>query len=344
MKTKNKKYDRLKLPELQTIFLMRGSEKTIREIARFLKRSCGTVHKALRNYEDRYWSNWIKMHQLEKAWYVFNQQKANRQRSWGRGNIRDAVILKYVTEKLEEGYSPEAISDMIRQDLKGKRISYKTIYNFVKNNRGFKKYLYEKGKKRRQQVANRRGKHKKGAPLKHSVHNRPKEANKRERIGDLEIDTIVSCRGGSGAILSVIDRKTRRKWYRKIPNLKAVTVLGYLRAILLTMPPEFRKTFTFDNGSEFAYSEMIKLETFFIGLKCYYCDSYSSWQKGSVENSNRAFRRFFPKGTDFGSLTQAEVRATEYWINQRRMKCLKYKTPNELFNAGLPKAAAALAA
>ena len=58
---------------------------------------------------------------------------------------------------------------------------------------------------------------------------------------------------------------------------------------------------------------------------------YHSWEKGTVENINGLIRRFFPKGTDFDRITTEEIAYVEDWINNRPMKILGYKTPNEVF-------------
>jgi IS30 family transposase len=114
-----------------------------------------------------------------------------------------------------------------------------------------------------------------------------------------------------------------------MPNLEAETTVGHLRAILKELPSDLRKSITFDNGSEFALSELIQLETDFPGLKIYYCDPYKSWQKGTVENSHRGFRWHFPKGTDFADVFPEQIRRVEEKLNRRPMKCHGYKTALE---------------
>ena len=69
-----------------------------------------------------------------------------------------------------------------------------------------------------------------------------------------------------------------------------------------------------------------------LGLKSYFCKPYHSWEKGTVENINGIIRRFFPKGTDFGTITDKQIKYIEDWINNRPMKVLKYRTPYQVFN------------
>ncbi len=67
--------------------------------------------------------------------------------------------------------------------------------------------------------------------------------------------------------------------------------------------------------------------------KSYFCNPYHSWEKGSVENSIGLVRRFLPKKTDFAKLSSQEIACIEYHLNTRPRKCLKYKTPLEVFNS-----------
>ena len=155
-----------------------------------------------------------------------------------------------------------------------------------------------------------------------------------------EVDTLVTKRGGAKAVLSLRERGTRKRIFHLMPDLCAATALGYLRALLESLPAQLRKSLTFDNGSEFGLSELIELEQQYPSLKLYYCDSYCSWQKGSVENANRDFRYYYPKGTDFANLSANDVRRAEERTNNWPMKCLDYRTATEAWEQALLKLAA----
>ncbi|MFO7650666.1 MAG: IS30 family transposase [bacterium] len=92
------------------------------------------------------------------------------------------------------------------------------------------------------------------------------------------------------------------------------------------LPPAARRTLTLDNALEHACHESV---TAALGIRCYFCDPYSAWQRGTNENRNGLIRRHFPKGTDFAKLTRAEIERAESAINNRPMKCLGFKTPLE---------------
>jgi IS30 family transposase len=268
--------------------------------------------------------------------------QARRRNRKKLGRLKDAEVKSYVYEKLtKEGLTPEEISNEIQVDLPGKKISFKTIYNYTKrSDTSLKAYLVEKGKKRRQRVADRRGRFKQGAPDKRSIHTREEAANNRTELGHWEGDTIVSCRGGSGGVLSLIDRRSREKYYRRVPDLKAEIIYAFMIGFIENNKGRV-KTITLDNGSEFAYSVLKKLEKLYPEIKFYYCDSYKSFQKGSVERSNKEIRKYYPKGTDFHGVTQAEIIEIQNKVNNKKMKIHGYLSPVNFRDQDLQTAIAA---
>ena len=152
----------------------------------------------------------------------------------------------------------------------------------------------------------------KTVPGRLGIADRPKEADGRLEPGHYEIDTIVSCVGGRGGLLVLIDRMTRRYFIARIGRIsqKAVNralarmardgVLGEVRSV------------TADNGTEFLDPGAIGR---ILGCRVYYTRAYASWEKGSVENANRMVRRWYPKGTDFSKCSKAEIAALQRTIN-----------------------------
>ena len=330
---KKNKYKRAELPELQFAFKMKEEGKGVREIARLLKRSPGTISKWFNKYLYENKRVWLKLSSDEKAWHVYSQLRLKCNVLRKRTPIREVEIRNYVIKRLKAGDSPEYISFSMAKDVEGKQVCVKTIYNLTKYSRGLKKYLAESGKPRSQKVKTRRRKVKEGAPKVVSIHSRSEKANNREEFGHFEGDLIIGKKAGSSfAILSIIERLSRHKWFRLIPDTKSKTVLAYIRAIFDGLPSEGLKSLTLDNGPEFAYSQMIKLETIFTGLETFYCDAYKSFQKGAIERANRDFRRFYPKGTDFGLINQIDVRRAQKAINLKPMKLHDFLTPQDIFN------------
>ena len=291
---------------------------------------------------------WSKMSALGKANFVYNKQKeAAKGKKHYNGHINDLEIRKYIEDKLILGWSPEIIENKILGDI-GKSISFKTIYRYVKKNRGLKQYLYESGKKRRQGVTVGRRRPKKSAETKKNIIERAESVQNRSAFGHWEGDLVLGKKKGSStAILSLVERKTRFKEFIRIPDTKAETVLAYMRAFFVKQDETAVKSVSLDNGSEFTPSSMHKLESIFDGFKVYYTDAYAPEQKGSNEHANGRFRnKDFPKGTDFGMVSKFLVKLKTKKLNKRPMKVLEFKAPsqvyqNEIVNAqtGLLKAA-----
>lgn len=87
-------------------------------------------------------------------------------------------------------------------------------------------------------------------------------------------------------------------------------------------------TITLDNGKEFAQHERIGEK---LGADVFFAHPYSSWERGINENTNGLLRRYFPKGTDFMSLSEEEIQTAVNKLNHRPRKTRGYKTPHELF-------------
>lgn len=323
----NKKRKALTLEVRQSIWMMRSVGYGIREIGRRINVEASIISRELRRNSAplHVAARLTPMERAEQA-----HRKAKRRLKAKRRGKRKAKplmsVYEHVAAKLEAKWSPEAISNTWDEFFGGKKISTSTIYRMImKDWPELKKFLPERGEKRRARVMNRRGKVQKAAAAKRHITERPEAANERKEIGHLEVDSIVSKKGSKAAIVSIIDRKTRRRWYIFVRNLEAETVRKALVIFLHTLKTYQRKSITGDRGSEFAEWPMI--EKIFPDLKVYFCTAYSPHEKGSVERSNRDFRAFFPKGSDFAIVETSKIQFAEESINQRPMKLLKWKSP-----------------
>lgn len=336
---------RMQLHRIQSIFKMHEHGKTNREISRWVGCSASTVSATLNKYRHPDAMVWSGMSSYEKAKYVWDMQKAQaRGKRRFKGHIADVRRRKYIIEKLvKEKWSPEAISHLAPSEVK---VSTATIYRFLKKEGKYlREHLYEKGKPRRQRVANRRGRfsNKQVVDKKKYIDERPIEVNERKEFGHWEGDLMVGPRRGSKyVILSLVERKSRKSKFTKMPNREAATTLSYLRALLLSIPEEARKSVTLDNGTEFTPSSMHKLQELFPGFKVYYTEPYSPEQKGSNENMNGRFRKTFPKKTDFAFVPKGDVTQVEKQQNNRPVKLHGYKTAGEVFEIELAKAQSSL--
>ena len=97
---------------------------------------------------------------------------------------------------------------------------------------------------------------------------------------------------------------------------------------LSRLPVKFRKSITYDNGTENAEHEKINRV---LNIKSFFCNPYHSWEKGTVENTNGLIRYYLPKKTDFSIISEAVIKEIENRLNNRPRKCLNFKTPSEVF-------------
>ena len=159
------------------------------------------------------------------------------------------------------------------------------------------------------------------------IDQRPKIVEKRCRIGDAESDFLVSGKSGTGVILNVTDRKSRNIFLERIIK---VTIKNVHRAFVRIKKrfPEL-KTITTDNDLLLRmHKELEKL----LDVTIYFCHAYRSWEKGTVENSNKYVRRDIPKGSDISKCSAQSVHAIEHKMNRRIMAVLDHRTPYEVLS------------
>ena len=256
--------------------------------------------------------------------------------------LKDEQSQSYVIKALLNKISPELISGRMRQQQRADTVSANTIRSFIRTLPPQRRdaiiaALPCKGKPYRSKPLSRRGIFsKQAAPTKKHIEDRPLQVLQREEIGHWEIDAIVSARGTSTyALIVMAERKTRHVEVSRVASLQSVHVRGALRALIERLPRNMVKTLTMDNGAEFAVSSTAELERLVQGLEVYYCNPYAPHEKGTVENRNKLLRFHFPKGTDFATITNQQVRAAQHWINNRPMRLLGFASPDECFYAEL---------
>lgn len=160
--------------------------------------------------------------------------------------------------------------------------------------------------------------------MRKGIDERPSVITNRERVGDVEADFIVSGKTGSGYLLTATDRKLR---YGLIRKLLPVTIANMERAFLdLKAAFGELKSITTDNDLLFRHHERLEA---LLGVPIYFCDPYSSWQKGSIENYNKHVRKYIKKGSDISQYDEAYLDFVQARLNSRFMDVLDYKTPAE---------------
>jgi len=260
--------------------------------------------------------------------YAFAESKATvRQRSKAKYTVLTSKIKTYIKYKLKEDWSPEQIAGRIQLDI-NLRICHETIYRYIYYNkfRGGRlyKHLRHKNKKyhKRSSIYKRRG----IIIDRVSIDKRPKIVEKKNRIGDFEIDTVIG-RHHIGALVTVVDRKSKFTLIKKVKSKQANEVTKALIDMLQPLKP-ITKTITSDNGKEFAYHKQVSeaLDTDF-----YFAHPYSSWERGLNEHTNGLIRQYLPKKTDFTQISKEEITTIQDKLNHRPRKVLNYRTPFEVF-------------
>ena len=255
------------------------------------------------------------------------RHKAKPKRELFSAELKKDFVKKMTFEKL----SPELISAVWKRENK-KGVSYETIYKFIwqakfsnrKEHRDFKKTyrLLKHGKRRR-----KRGNYKdnRGSiPNRVSIEKRSKLANRRKRLGDIEVDLIIG-KNHQGGLLVMLDRASLVTTIDKINSRKP----KHIKKLILKRMKNNKhlKTMTFDNDQAFGWHQQIAQE---LNIKTFFTRPYTSQDKGSVENRNGVIRRFYPKKTDFTQVGAKDIKKVETMINNRPVRKFDYKTPNEV--------------
>lgn len=324
-----KQYQQLTLEERERILEYRWQKLSIREIGRRLDRDHTTIGREIKRNGGQLLAKYSPRLADLRARSRIKERGA-------RPRLKNDPIRNYVLKKLRRFWSPEQIAGRWNKFHPHLSISPEAIYQFIYsrvNDYGFCRgpdlriYLRRKHKRRnrknpmyqrrRQMIPNRIG-----------IERRPKYIEKRKQIGHWEGDCLVS-RKSRVALQSLVERRSGLLRLAKLERLASYDMAREVIIQLGSLPPSLRRTLTMDNGLENAKHEKIRDE---IGILCYFCNPYHSWEKGTNENTNGLIRRYLPKGTDFDKVSNDTITYIENELNNRPRKRLGYKTPLEVFD------------
>ncbi len=215
----------------------------------------------------------------------------------------------------------------------GKRvISHESIYRFIYGQIARKKdYSWRHYLPRAKSKRGWRGR-KGGSPaafifLRRPVAQRPQEASDRRTPGHWEADLMLFSRYGQ-AVLTLHERHSRLLIALRPPGKASSPIANAMMEVLAPLPPAWRQTVTFDNGTEFARHCQLHA----LGIETFFCDTHSPWQKGGVENAIGRMRRTLPRKTDLAELSDDRFVQLVQAYNNTPRKCLDYRTPAEIFS------------
>ncbi len=245
-------------------------------------------------------------------------RKRMRKLQWSKIEAQPEVKA-FVIEKLKARWNPDEIAGHLKRTKDHRYVSKTAIYDWLRTSRGerYCAHLYSK----RKRVKKRKPKSVKSMiPNRVGIERRMRGATNRTHYGHWERDTITSKKGCSGGVASHQERKSRFVVGRKVRTMRPREHTKATRHVSETMV--VRSTTT-DNGIENRDHASWGMPTFF-------CDPYSSWQKGGIENANKMIRAFFPKGTDFSTVTQKQINYACSIINDKPRKSLGYRSARDV--------------
>jgi len=312
-------YKQLSREQRYAIYLGLQEKKTYTAIARQINCSVSTVSREVRRNSNRH-GRYLFQNAVELT-------IVRRERSSSNRKTPNHILKRALNLLIEEDWSPKQISGYLKRE--GINISHERIYREIRADETgqLKKHCRHKMKYRRHKWHKRKSSGRTLIPNRRSIHQRPIEADG-TRFGDWEMDLVIG-KGQKSAVLTMIERKTNMFLQTKLTSKKPDVVAKAAWRLLLPYKANVL-TITTDNGSEFMNHQWL---TKHIGATVYFADPFCSGQKGAVENANKLFRQYFPKGTDFRLIEQSQFDAIQAKINRRPREKLNFSSPIiEFFN------------
>jgi transposase, IS30 family len=327
-------YEQIKPEERVVIASLRLQGAGVRHIGRVIGRSPATVSRELRRNtspESGYSS------EAAQASHAARRRAARKPRKLDVHGLAWSVVLTL----LEWKWSPQQIAATLKRvfpDQRERHVSHETIYTAI--------YAQPRGELRRQLIAclrqgkstrmprsrgtDRRG----GIPEMVSIHLRPPEVNDRVMPGHWEGDFIKGA-GNKSSVGVLVERTSRLVLLARMADATAESALAGFTVKLNSIAAPMRQSLTYDQGREMARHRELAAAT---GVRVYFCDPHSPWQRAGCENTNGLLRQYLPKGTDLSIYTQEELDAIADSLNNRPRQTLGWDTPLQVFARTLANA------
>jgi IS30 family transposase len=312
------KYNQLTLEKRYHISALRKQGLKQYEIAKEIGVHPSTISRELLRNSDK------------KRYYSANKAQTEtflRHKHKAKNSVITKPIERYIRKYLKLDWSPEQLSGRMQLDI-GLSITHETIYKYIYTNKANGGKLYKHLRHKNKKYHKRVNKYKSRGTIidRVMIDKRPKIVEKKSRIGDLEIDTIIG-KNHIGALVTVVDRKSKFCLIKNVSSKQAEVVTQALIE-MITPIKAITKTITSDNGKEFAYHKQISEA---LATDFYFANPYHSWERGLNEHTNGLIRQYLPKKSKFTNVSKEEIIMIQNRLNHRPRKVLGYKTPYEVF-------------
>jgi len=324
-----RRYQRLMLTEREELSRLLAQGASLRASARCLGRAPSSLSRELAR------------NGAVPATYraVAAQRRAGRcarQPRRVRKLVASPRLRSVVLAGLARCWSPAQIAQGLRQryptDLT-MRVSPETLYTYL--------YVLPRGQLKRALIHALRRRHHVRRPRTRSrrptnpiqdylsIEERPAEVATRTVPGHWEGDLLIGRRNAS-ALGTLVERTTRFTVLVPLAAKDATTVRRAFARELRTLPQQVRRSLTYDQGQEMREHRLFTRDT---QMQVYFAHPHSPWERGTNENTNGLLRQFFPKGTDFTTLTRREIKHVQALFNDRPRKVLNWHSPAHAFQA-----------
>jgi transposase, IS30 family len=315
------RYHQISLEERCEIARLHSQGCSLRQIAAALDRAPSSIARE------------IKRNGSVAAGYKpgYAEQQGQARRWTGSKLDRDSALREMVLARLAQGWSPEQVAGRLARDNHAPVISYETIYRFIHaqiartKDYSWRHYL-PRGKSKRGWRGRKGGSAALHMAQRRPLSERPAAVKDRRTPGHWEADLMLFKTYGQ-AILTLHERHSRLLVAVRPPSKAAGPIAKAMADILGPLPPPWRQTVTFDNGTEFARH----YELHACGLETFFCDTHAPWQKGGIENAIGRMRRTLPRKIDLATLSCERFTELIRTYNNTPRKCLDFRTPAELF-------------
>jgi transposase, IS30 family len=324
-----KQYSHLDSNERAVIMVMRRAGSSLRAIARRLDRDPSTISREIRRQPER---RQLPYEATRAAAQAFARSRKSRN---PRKLKPGCALFETVAGHLRQGWSPLHIAGRLRRmhpNDSSQTVCHETVYVAL--------YALPRGELRRELLAclrqgrQARRPRSRGADRRERIAEelriaaRPEDIEERRVPGHWEGDLIKGAHNRS-AVGTLVERSSRLVMIAQIDRADALGAQQGFERLFEQVPPNLRKSMTYDRGSEMARHAELTRST---GVKVYFADPYSPWQRGSNENTNGLIRQYLPKGTDLSRHSQDDLDAIAHLLNTRPRKVLDFQTPREVFD------------